>query len=98
MGYLGQLLMNRGLQIEKAGPAALMRNLDIVLAFVYQMSILHINPTPWSIGGAVIILVCTSVVGIAKARKGSAPSKPPQEQGNDSRQKAGKDVEMVSRR
>lgn len=69
MGFIGQLLMNRGLQIEKAGPAALMRNLDIVLAFIYQITILHITPTPWSIAGAVLILTCTSIVGIAKARK-----------------------------
>lgn len=54
-GVVGQSLMVLSLQIEEAGLVSLMRTIDIVLAFVYQISFLGQKPTLLSIGGAIII-------------------------------------------
>lgn len=35
MAFAGQALLNRGLQLADAGPATLMRNLDVVFAFMF---------------------------------------------------------------
>eukprot|EP01138_Halocafeteria_seosinensis_P005386 gb/GECG01005506.1/.p1 GENE.gb/GECG01005506.1/~~gb/GECG01005506.1/.p1 ORF type:complete len:117 (+),score=6.65 gb/GECG01005506.1/:1-351(+) len=71
LGFLGQILMSKGFQIEKAGPAATMRNLDIVLAFIFQTAILNQPPNHFSIVGAVLVTLCALAVAYSKAKKPS---------------------------
>lgn len=71
-GYVGQILLNTGLQLEKAAPATMMRNLDVVLAFLFQWLVLHEDPNVWSIAGAVLIASCAILIAIAKGRKQAA--------------------------
>ncbi|KAJ3062409.1 hypothetical protein HK102_008773, partial [Quaeritorhiza haematococci] len=61
--FMAQACLNAGLQLANAGPATLMRNLDIVFAFVYGILIFDETPHPLSIIGATLILGATG--GIA---------------------------------
>jgi len=60
-GVLGSMCLNRGLQMENAAPAALMRNIDIVFAFVFDVVCFGEQPHPLTVVGAVI--VCLSTTG-----------------------------------
>lgn len=60
-GVLGLLFMTVGLKIEEAGLMSLVRTIDIVMAFLFQISFLPNEVIHWtSILGAV--LVCSSVL------------------------------------
>ncbi|KAJ1751568.1 hypothetical protein LPJ79_001942 [Coemansia sp. RSA 1821] len=54
----GQVLLNRGLQLAPAGPGTLMRNLDVVFAFVFGISLFDEVPDWISVGGAMVIAKC----------------------------------------
>eukprot|EP00126_Sphaerothecum_destruens_P003646 Sdes_comp17419_c0_seq1m6637 len=62
----GQCLLNRGLQIERAGPATLMRNLDVVFAFLLDFWIVGESPNGFSIAGAIIIVFASIVLALGK--------------------------------
>ncbi|KAJ1926082.1 hypothetical protein IWQ60_004094 [Tieghemiomyces parasiticus] len=64
--FFGQALLNNGLQLSRAGPATLMRNLDVVFAFVFGVTIFHEIPDVMSILGSVIIVTCTIGMGLNK--------------------------------
>ncbi|KAL7869852.1 hypothetical protein AOLI_G00138400 [Acnodon oligacanthus] len=66
LGIAGQIFLTKALQIEKAGPVALMRTMDVVLAFVLQFLFLNRKPTWWSIGGALCVISSTSGVALRK--------------------------------
>ncbi|XP_036428058.1 solute carrier family 35 member G1 isoform X1 [Colossoma macropomum] len=66
LGIAGQTFLTKALQIEKAGPVALMRTMDVVLAFVLQFLFLNRKPTWWSIGGALCVISSTSGVALRK--------------------------------
>ena len=68
LGALGQWLMNAGFQRENAGIGSLMRNVDIVCAFVWQVTILQEPVSAWSLGGAAAVLVGTATIAVLKAR------------------------------
>ncbi|KAJ2744070.1 hypothetical protein GGI20_003265 [Coemansia sp. BCRC 34301] len=53
--FAGQVLLNRGLQLAPTGPATLMRNLDVVFAFVLGITLFAEMPDLVSIIGAVLI-------------------------------------------
>ena len=56
LACVGLVILNIGLSIERSAPATLMRNMDIVLAFVVQV-VLFKNPTDWmSVLGAGLIV------------------------------------------
>ena len=57
-GYVGQVFMSMGLVMEKAGPAVMMRYLDIVCAFIWQATLEHQPIRNWSIVGAVLVTAC----------------------------------------
>ncbi|KAI9474448.1 hypothetical protein BX667DRAFT_498702 [Coemansia mojavensis] len=59
----GQVLLNRGLQLAPAGPGTLMRNLDVVFAFVFGISLFDEVPDWISVGGAMVIVGCTVAMG-----------------------------------
>ncbi|KAG2177946.1 hypothetical protein INT43_003193 [Umbelopsis isabellina] len=64
--FLGQCLLNQGLQMAPAGPGTLMRMNDIVFAFLFGILLLHEIPTLSSILGAAVIVGCTTALGIHK--------------------------------
>ncbi|XP_067285714.1 solute carrier family 35 member G1 isoform X2 [Pseudorasbora parva] len=66
LGIAGQTFLTKALQIEKAGPVALMRTMDVVLAFILQFLFLNRKPTWWSLGGALCVISSTSGVAIRK--------------------------------
>lgn len=73
LGIVGQTFLTKALQIEKAGPVALMRTVDVVLAFFFQFLFFNHSPTWWSLGGALCVVVSTSGVALkrwySKSRK-----------------------------
>lgn len=66
LGIAGQSFLTKALQIEKAGPVALMRTVDVVLAFTFQFIFFNREPTLWSLGGALCVVLSTSGVALRK--------------------------------
>ncbi|TNN03852.1 hypothetical protein fugu_000881 [Takifugu bimaculatus] len=66
LGIAGQTFLTKALQIEKAGPVALMRTVDVVLAFIFQFIFFSRAPTWWSLGGALCIVASTSGIALRK--------------------------------
>ncbi|XP_066518691.1 solute carrier family 35 member G1 isoform X2 [Hoplias malabaricus] len=66
LGIAGQMFLTKALQIENAGPVALMRTMDVVLAFILQFFFLNLTPTWWSLGGALCVISSTSGVVLRK--------------------------------
>lgn len=66
LGIAGQTFLTKALQIEKAGPVALMRTVDVILAFFFQFIFFSREPTWWSLGGALCIVASTSGIAFRK--------------------------------
>lgn len=66
LGIAGQTFLTKALQIEKAGPVALMRTVDVVLAFIFQFIFFNRTPTWWSLGGALCVVASTSGIALRK--------------------------------
>ncbi|XP_019738915.1 solute carrier family 35 member G1 [Hippocampus comes] len=66
LGIAGQSFLTKALQLEKAGPVALTRTVDVVLAFFFQFVFLGRAPSWWSLGGALCIVLSTSGVALRK--------------------------------
>lgn len=66
LGIAGQTFLTKALQIEKAGPVALTRTVDVVLAFLFQFIFFSRAPTWWSLGGALCVVLSTSGVAVRK--------------------------------
>lgn len=62
-GLGAQIFITKALQIEKAGPVAIMRTMDVVFAFIFQIIFFNNVPTWWTVGGAVCVVA--SNVGAA---------------------------------
>lgn len=45
VAFVGQYLSNRSLQLSRAGPAVLIQNLDVALAFLFGMMFPSEEPT-----------------------------------------------------
>ena len=61
-GLIGLVLLALALKLEDAGPLVLIRNLDIIYAFLLQCFFMGIPPSRWSIGGGAIIMLSTSFI------------------------------------
>ncbi|KAJ1987866.1 hypothetical protein GGI25_004177 [Coemansia spiralis] len=55
--FLAQYLMNRGLQLANAGPVVMMRYIDTVIGFVFDILLFHSPPSLTGITGATIITI-----------------------------------------
>ncbi|KAJ2785819.1 hypothetical protein GGI15_001798 [Coemansia interrupta] len=66
--FLGQALLNRGLQLVPAGPGMLVRNLDVVFAFVFGVAVFGETTGVLKVAGAVVIVLCTVAMGVRKWR------------------------------
>ncbi|XP_064806903.1 solute carrier family 35 member G1-like [Oncorhynchus masou masou] len=75
LGIAGQTFLTKALQIEKAGPVALMRTVDVVLAFIFQFFFFNRKPTMWSLGGACCVVVSTCGVALRKWYSNTHPRK-----------------------
>ena len=70
----GQYLFNAGVQKEKAGVSSLVRNLDIVFSFVWQLSVEGVTINGWSFLGACIVTGSVVGLGVRKWRRERQPS------------------------
>ena len=66
LGYLGQLLTTKALELEKAAVVSLVRTVGIALSFILQLIFLDVVPTGLSIGGALLVMLCNVVIFIKK--------------------------------
>lgn len=60
LACIAQVMLNRGLQLVEAGPATLVRNVDLLFAFVFSVTVLGDVPATWqlwlmSVGGSLMI-------------------------------------------
>ena len=60
------MCLNRGLQLEKAAPAVLMRNVDILLAFLFDYAIFGHQPRVLTLLGGLLVVLSTGGVALAK--------------------------------
>jgi drug/metabolite transporter (DMT)-like permease len=58
----GQVFVTRGLALERAGRAASIGYLQVPFAMLWQLLMFGVLPTPWTLGGACLILGGTLVV------------------------------------
>ncbi|KAF9977934.1 hypothetical protein BGZ73_004374 [Actinomortierella ambigua] len=58
--FVGQILLNSGLQLAPVGPGTLMRMNDIVFAFIFQITVQHEHPDLTSYVGAAMVIFCTA--------------------------------------
>ncbi|TMW56992.1 hypothetical protein Poli38472_002917 [Pythium oligandrum] len=66
--FVGQVLLTKGFQLEKAGIASVMRYLDVVCVFIWDSVFLGEHINHWSFVGAVIICSCASIIALRKAK------------------------------
>ncbi|KAJ1898811.1 hypothetical protein LPJ66_002515 [Kickxella alabastrina] len=64
--FVGQAMLNRGLQLAPAGPGTLMRNLDVVFAVVLGITLFDEVPDWIGLVGALVIVGCTVAMGVHK--------------------------------
>ncbi|XP_015262107.1 PREDICTED: solute carrier family 35 member G1 [Gekko japonicus] len=74
-GLGGQIFLTKALQIEKAGPVAIMKTMDVVFAFIFQILFLSHLPTWWTVGGALCVVASSCGTVIRKWRKSSKEAK-----------------------
>ncbi|RWS25258.1 solute carrier family 35 member G1-like protein [Leptotrombidium deliense] len=65
-GTFGQLFMTLAFKLEEAGPVSLARSLSMVIAFIYQITILNEKIMYTSIAGAGIVFVAIVIVALRK--------------------------------
>lgn len=70
LGFVGQLFLTRGFQLESAGTASVMRYLDVVFVFIWDITLLHEQVNEWSAVGALIICGSAIAIAIRKMRLG----------------------------
>jgi drug/metabolite transporter (DMT)-like permease len=58
LGFLGHLLLNRGVQIAPAGPAAVMRYTDVLFSMLFQTTVLSNPPNALKLVGCALIMSC----------------------------------------
>ncbi|CAG2103096.1 unnamed protein product [Medioppia subpectinata] len=67
LSFSGQALMTLALQSEQAGPVAVVReSTDIILSFVFDITLFHIIPDIWSISGATVVFICILLTSFHK--------------------------------
>ncbi|EQC33968.1 hypothetical protein SDRG_08647 [Saprolegnia diclina VS20] len=69
LGFLGQVFMTKGFQLEDVGTGSVMRYLDIVFVFIWDTIFLHEVISPWSILGAAIIMASAITIALRRARR-----------------------------
>ncbi|XP_027452713.1 solute carrier family 35 member G1 isoform X3 [Callorhinus ursinus] len=70
-GLGGQVFLTKAIQIEKAGPVAIMKTMDVVFAFIFQIIFFHDVPTWWTVGGALCVIASSTGAAVRKWCQGS---------------------------
>ncbi|XP_007949473.1 solute carrier family 35 member G1 [Orycteropus afer afer] len=70
-GLGGQVFLTKALQIEKAGLVAIMKAMDVVFAFIFQIIFFNDMPTWWTVGGALCVVASSTGAAIRKWCQGS---------------------------
>ncbi|XP_060048154.1 solute carrier family 35 member G1 isoform X2 [Erinaceus europaeus] len=65
-GLGGQVFLTKALQIEKAGLVAIMKTMDVVFAFTFQVIFFNDVPTWWTVGGALCVIASSTGAAIRK--------------------------------
>ncbi|XP_074152012.1 solute carrier family 35 member G1 [Sminthopsis crassicaudata] len=65
-GLGGQIFLTKAVQVEKAGPVAIMKTMDVVFAFILQIIFLNKMPTWWTVSGALCVVASSSGAVIRK--------------------------------
>lgn len=65
-GLGGQVFLTKALQIEKAGLVAIMKTMDVVFAFIFQIIFFNDIPTWWTVGGALCVIASSTGAAIRK--------------------------------
>ena len=68
-GFAGQLYMTWGFSLEQAGPASVMRYIDVIFAFIWSATLLQEEINPWSVFGAFVIMASAITITLNKVRK-----------------------------
>ena len=66
LGYSAQLIVTKALSLEKASVISLARTIGIAFSFLFQITILAVAPNGFSIGGALLVLLCNVTIFIKK--------------------------------
>ena len=69
LSFVHLLFVAEALQLEDAGPASLVRNADIVYAFVLQYLFMGIQPQWTTLAGAGMIIVATTMIALRRILK-----------------------------
>ncbi|XP_059025407.1 solute carrier family 35 member G1 isoform X2 [Mustela lutreola] len=70
-GLGGQVFLTKAIQIEKAGPVAIMKTMDVVFAFIFQIIFFNDVPTWWTVGGALCVIASSTGAAVRKWCQGS---------------------------
>ena len=62
VSFIGLMLMGEALQLEDAGPAVLIRNCDVIYAYLLQYLLMNQLPSPSALLGTIIVLGASSVM------------------------------------
>ncbi|CEM12881.1 unnamed protein product [Vitrella brassicaformis CCMP3155] len=73
LGFAAHWCLNRGLQIEKAGPGAFVSNLDVALAYILQVCVLGRPLDGWSVCGAALIVAAACLMVLQKMNNAHEP-------------------------
>ncbi|XP_059968301.1 solute carrier family 35 member G1 [Mesoplodon densirostris] len=65
-GLGGQVFLAKAIQIEKAGLVALMKTMDVVFAFIFQIIFFHDVPSWWTVGGSLCVVASSIGAAIRK--------------------------------
>lgn len=68
-GVLAQFTLTVALKVENAGPVSLARTIDIVMAFIYQTTVLGEAFNWLSLGGAVLVISCVAFLAFEKYKE-----------------------------
>ena len=60
--FIGMMFMGEALQLEDAGPAVLIRNCDVIYAYILQYFLMHHAPSVAALIGTMIVLGCSSLI------------------------------------
>lgn len=63
-GFVGQCLINRGLQLCQAGHGSLIRNLDVPVAYLLGLVFLGERPSWYSFAGSFLVVGSALMIGI----------------------------------
>ncbi|KAB1270971.1 Solute carrier family 35 member G1 [Camelus dromedarius] len=63
-GLGGQVFLTKAIQIEKAGLVALMKTMDVVFAFIFQVIFFNNIPSWWTVGGSLCVVASSTGAAI----------------------------------